>query len=204
MRQLFDYLRELNILDNTVLIITADHGENFGDHNLMKHVSCVYDTLLHVPLVIRYPALFEAGSRVGEQVQLTDVYPTILDIVGIDWDNEEIQGFSLLRKWEERERKFAIAEHAVWSGWLDKLIETRLQFDASMYARRLKAVRTEEFKYIWASDGHDELYNIRQDSEELNNIIETNPEKAREMTALLKEWLNSFELNRPGAAQQVP
>lgn len=202
--QLVDYLRELNILDNTVLIINADHGENFGDHNLMEHILCVYDTLLHVPLVIRYPALFEAGSRVGEQVQLTDIYPTILDIVGIDWDSEEIQGFSLLRKWEERERKFAIAEHAVWGWWLSKLSETNRQFDVSAYARRLMTIRTEEFKYIWASNRQDELYNIRQDSGELNNLIEARPEKASELRALLKEWLNSFENYRQWRIQQVP
>ncbi|MFC1980592.1 sulfatase-like hydrolase/transferase [Chloroflexota bacterium] len=79
-----DYLRELNILDDTVLIITSDHGDNFGEHHLMGHILCVYDTLLHVPLIIRYPGLFEAGLRVNHQVQLTDVYPTILDIVAPD------------------------------------------------------------------------------------------------------------------------
>ena len=88
--------------------------------------------------------------------------------------------------------------------WLDNLKKANPQFDVSIYARRLKAVRTEEFKYIWASDGQDELYNIRQDPAELNNLIETKPDKARELRALLKQWLNSFEPYRPEAALQVP
>jgi len=202
MGQLFDYLRELEILDDTVLIITSDHGELFGEHHLMEHQFCVYDTLLHVPLVIRYPGLLEAGLRVGEQVQLTDIFPTILDIVAIDQDSEEIQGYSLL---EEREGggSFAIGEYRPMAWLLDELKERDPQFDVSKYARRLKTVRTEEFKYIWVSDGHDELYNIQRDPEELNNLIETKPDKARELSALLKEWLNSFEPYRAGTAQQV-
>ncbi|MFC1980591.1 hypothetical protein ACFLVS_07150 [Chloroflexota bacterium] len=98
---------------------------------------------------------------------------------------------------------FAMAEHAIWTTQLDYLRKANHEFDFSKYARRLKAVRTNEYKYIWSSDGRDELYNIRQDPEELNNLIETKPEKARELKALLKEWLNSFEPYRPGTAQQV-
>lgn len=203
MGQLFDYLRELDILDNTILIVTADHGENFGEHNMMDHILCVYDTLLHVPLIIRYPSLFEAGLRVSEQVQLTDIYPTLLDIVGIEWDSKEIQGRSLLRERGGGEPRFAIAEHAVWVLCLEKLKKAYFQFDVSKYTRRLKTIRTEKFKYIWSSDGHDELYNIQQDPGELYNLIEINPEKAEELKALLKEWLDSFEPYRLENAQQI-
>ncbi len=200
MGELFDYLRELEIMDDTILVITADHGDNFGEHHLMVHKLSVYDTLLHVPLVIRYPEVFEAGLRVSEQVQLTDIYPTILDILGIDWDREQVQGYSLLRLEEERQ-PFAVAELAITKDTLDELKNINPNFDTSIFARRLKTIRTEEFKYIWASNGRDELYNIRQDPDELNNLIETEPEKARELKALLREWLNSFEPYRPGSAR---
>jgi len=201
MEQLFDYLRELEIWDDTILIITSDHGENFGEHNLMNHRLCVYDTLLHVPLIIRYPELAESGIQVDEQVQLTDLFPTILDIAGIDWDGkEQIQGHSLLQDGEETESTFAIAEYV---SLLEVDCDRNPQFDVSKYCRRLKAVRTEEFKYIWSSDGRDELYNIRHDPGELNNLIEIEPEKAAELKAVLQEWLNSFEPYRAGIAQQV-
>ena len=170
----------------------------------MDHVLCVYDTLLHVPLIIRYPECFKAGLRVDRQVRLTDIYPTILDVLAIEHDSYEIQGCSLLSNREDHWSDFAIAEHAVWGWWLDKLKRANHKFDVSKYARRLKTIRTEEFKYIWASDGCHELYNIRQDPEELNNLIETNPEKARELGVLLAEWLNSFETYRPESAQEVP
>jgi len=202
--QLLDYLRDLNILDNTLLIITSDHGELFGEHQLASHQLCIYDTLLHVPLIIRYPGLAEAGLRVEEQVQLTDLFPTILDIAGINWSGEEqLQGQSLVKDMKQPGSEFAIAEYALsypsltaigWGGWGS---------DVNKYARRLKTIRTEEFKYIWASDGMDELYNIREDPEELNNLIEVEPEKAVELKALLKQWLNSFETHRPDEAEKL-
>jgi len=201
MGQLFDYLRELNIMDNTILIITSDHGENFGEHHLMGHHLCVYDTLLHVPLIIRYPDSFEAGLRVDEQVQLTDIFPTILDIVGIDWNGkEQLQGCSLLEDRGQDGSTFTIAEYAPGGG-LNPLANK--QFDIAKYSNRLKSVRTDEFKYIWSSDGHDELYNIRLDPGELNNLVETEPEKAEELKALLIEWLDSFRLYRPETNHQV-
>ena len=86
---------------------------------------------------------------------------------------------------------------------LKLIIDTAFWTDVYKYARRLKTIRTEEYKYIWASDGKDELYNIREDPGELNNLIDVEPEKATELKALLKEWLNSFETYRPGEADQI-
>jgi arylsulfatase A-like enzyme len=204
MGQLFEYLRELDILDNTVLIITSDHGELFGEHQLVGHMFSVHDQLIHVPLIIRYPGLAEAGLRVEEQVQLIDIFPTILDIVDINWSGkEQLQGQSLVRDWQQTESTFAIAELAVSHGGLKGILGQGFGVDASKYARRLKTIRTKEYKYIWASDGRDELYNIREDPGELNNLIELEPEKAAELKALLKEWLNSFETYRPGEAKQI-
>ena len=182
MNQLFDYLRQLNILDKTVLIITSDHGESFGEHHLMSHMLGVYDTLVHVPLIIVYPKLFKVGSRIVKQVRTIDIFPTILDILGIDWSGvEELQGQTLLQKpWftryevnsssQQRELPVAIAEHEILQDVLNKLIKANPSLDISTYSRTLKAIRTNEFKYIWTSDGRDEVYNIREDPKELNNL----------------------------------
>ena len=181
MNQLFDYLRQLNILDKTVLIITSDHGESFGEHHLMSHMLGVYDTLVHVPLIIVYPKLFKVGSRIVKQVRTIDIFSTILDILGIDWSGaEELQGQTLVsirkllnprvQKVQQRELPFAIAELAILQPCLNELVKANPSVDISIYSRRLKAIRTNEFKYIWTSDGRDELYNIREDLGELNNL----------------------------------
>ena len=95
---LVEHLRQRGILDRTLLIVTSDHGENLGDHGLMSHAYSLHDTLLHVPLLIRYPERFPAGLRVPHQVQLTDLFPTVLDVLQLDLPpvRRELQGVSLL------------------------------------------------------------------------------------------------------------
>ena len=199
LRSLYDvnHLRESGVLDNTLLIITADHGENFGEHKLMDHIFDIYDTVLHVPLIIRYPKIFPSALRIKEQVQLIDIFPTILDVAGIDRSEAGgIQGHSLVpegRKIYRPNNNYVIAEHEPWHIMLSPVGLSNYEFDVSVYARRLKAIRTNEFKYIWASDGRDELYNIYQDPHEVTNLIEKNPQKAKELQSLLEGWLGSFE-----------
>ncbi len=67
-------------LDDCLLVITSDHGENIGDHHLMVHYWCVYDTLAHVPLIVRHPRRLPRG-RCDALVQTTDLLPTVLDAV---------------------------------------------------------------------------------------------------------------------------
>ena len=56
------WLRQRGTLDRTLLIITSDHGENIGDHGLMSHAYSLHDTLIHVPLIVRYPLSSPLGS----------------------------------------------------------------------------------------------------------------------------------------------
>jgi len=84
-QQLDILLRELQrrgLLDNTIVIITADHGEHWGDHGRLSHGNTVYRQALQVPLVIRYPRRFPRASVVGEPVSLRDLPATVLDLVG--------------------------------------------------------------------------------------------------------------------------
>lgn len=199
--ELINYLKKLKILDNTLLIITSDHGENFGEHNFMNHVLNVYDTLLHVPLIIRYPKVFSSNLKLQAQVQTTDIFPTILDILGIELTGEnEIQGHSLVPLVKNKQRRsasFAVSEHAIWNWVLTQFQYENPEFDVSEYTRRLKCIRTDEFKYIWASDGRDELYNIRKDPGELHNLIETHHKEAMELRVAMIDWLVSFKNYRP-------
>ena len=75
-------LRDLDLLERTVVIVTADHGEEFYDHKNWGHGHSVYNELLHVPLLMRFPARFPRGLRVDSTVMTIDVMPTILDLAG--------------------------------------------------------------------------------------------------------------------------
>ena len=77
-------LREHSLFDRSMLILTSDHGENLGEHHMLDHKFCVYEPLLKVPLVVRYPSVVPAGQRVTEPVQTIDLFATIAEVAGVE------------------------------------------------------------------------------------------------------------------------
>jgi arylsulfatase A-like enzyme len=94
---LMDSLAARGVLDNTVVIVTADHGEHFGEHGRWEHASSLYPQLLHVPLVMRGPGVVPAGRRIPDLVTLRDLAATVL---AIGPGSEELPGRSLARYWD--------------------------------------------------------------------------------------------------------
>ncbi|MBS3105479.1 sulfatase [Candidatus Woesearchaeota archaeon] len=92
--KLFERLGELGLMNNTIVIITADHGEEFYEHGGFLHASTMFEELLHVPLIIYYPEF--SPKRVEERVSLVDIFPTVLDFLDIEYAKDEIDGISLL------------------------------------------------------------------------------------------------------------
>jgi arylsulfatase A-like enzyme len=80
--RLFEELRRRGVLDRTLVIVTSDHGEHFGEHGFMRHGNTLYQEVLHVPLVIRYPPVISTPIRVNELATLRDVPATVLDLLG--------------------------------------------------------------------------------------------------------------------------
>lgn len=76
-------LRSLGVYDNTLFVVTSDHGEELHDHGSWGHGHTVYQELLHVPLAFRYPAGIRAGQRLPETVSTVDIGPTILEMTGV-------------------------------------------------------------------------------------------------------------------------
>jgi arylsulfatase A-like enzyme len=189
--QLYDFLQLRGLLDNTIFIITADHGENLGDHNLMDHQYCVYDTLAKVPLIIRYPERFPAGGRMAELVQSVDLFPTLATMAaGALPDLFTLQGQSLLSETlPETGRDFAIIEYL--APQLHSFGREAVEVDG-YFGRKLRAIRTHDHKYIWASDGRHELYNLHTDPGETQNVIELEWETAAALARCLEQWLHSF------------
>lgn len=89
-------LKRLDLYDNSLIILTADHGEEFGEHRGWEHGHSLYDELIHVPLIIRRPGGAGAGSRVDDVCRMIDLMPTILEEAGIEPDGLSIDGLSLL------------------------------------------------------------------------------------------------------------
>ncbi len=96
--RLFRELARRGLLDRTVVVVTSDHGEQFGEHGLKGHANSLYLPLLEVPLVLRYPPRVPAGLRVAAPVTLQDLPATVLDLAGVG-PAPGIPGSSLARHW---------------------------------------------------------------------------------------------------------
>jgi arylsulfatase A-like enzyme len=186
--------------ENTIFVVTSDHGENIGEHGLMDHQYSLYDTLLHVPLIISGGAVgksaFSGGNKIDDLVQLTDLAPTLLDAAGIDapMARTEFQGRSFHPLATTEPREFVVGEYMAPQPSMDAL-ETRvgsLSSAISRYDRSLRAIRTEEDKLIRGSDGSREVYALSDDQAESYNISDE-PERADALGAELDAWLDSFE-----------
>jgi len=99
--QLLDELKRRGTLDNTLVIITSDHGEQFKEHGIMGHGNSLYMPSVHVPLLICLPDRVAAGKRITEAVTLRDLGATIMDLTGFDGSPQPLPGSSLSRFWQD-------------------------------------------------------------------------------------------------------
>ena len=196
--QIHDMLESSGLLENTVLIITSDHGENLGDHGLMDHAYCLYDTLLNVPLIIRGPTEFPAGERVSRPVQTADLFGALLTLAGIEDDpaRAQVQANGPLlpadiRRLSESER-VTLAEYREPQPPLAVLKRRFDGFNGAYFDRSLRMARTETHKFIWSSDGHPELYDLEKDPCEESNLVNVEKDTADRLGQVIEERLGAF------------
>lgn len=160
-------LESLGLLDSTVIIITADHGEEFFEHGRWGHYQ-LHDENITVPLIMRLPELGD-GVTINRQVSHIDLAPTIVDMLDLN-KPDDMLGRSLLPLLDGIEGQSS-PEIYVESMWSDNY--------------RL-AIRTENFKYIYEANLPDEpqLYNLQVDPSEQLNLWSQEPERARQFEEL--------------------
>ncbi len=187
-QSIFNALETQGILDETIVIINGDHGETLYEHECWFDHHGMYDNVLHVPLIIRYPGKVPAGKRVKGFNQHKDLVPTIMDLLDIseadiEWPSDKrFDGRSLLPLMYDdvasHESEFYITE-CTWMrkhGW-----------------------RTPEWKLMIAlePDFHFkpeiELYNLTQDPEENNNLAEQEPEIVALLRSRMNAWISKRE-----------
>lgn len=193
-------LREAEVLDNTVFIITGDHGDCIGQHigYSMHSQNGVYDHVCRTPLIVRYPDRFSPGTRCKELVQILDIFPTLMEIAGITNQEaeESIVGKSLLDALEGPVRDFALIEaqrsvHNMRLTWAKA--KDPENADVRMFNVWYKAARTKRYKYVWVSDGEDLLFDCVNDPDERWNIIEKKRPLATKLRKAMEEMLLSME-----------
>ena len=170
LKNLLDQYRELGLYENTVFVIYGDHGEGFGEHGRYVHEDNPYEESLRVPLVIHAPGWFNNGQRVEGLSNLTDVLPTVLDLLGYQVENGEYPGYSLLRP----------------------LPEDRTLFFSCFYKDKcLASIRGYE-KYIYHYGNQpDELFDLSKDPLEEHNLVDERTKEAGERRYELLAWRSS-------------
>lgn len=171
--RLFKLIKKLGIYDKSMIIIMSDHGENLGEHGLMGHQFCLSETLLKIPLIIKYPQREFMGEN-NELVENIDIFPTILDEIEIqDQDALKwIQGISLKDQAALMERRSCYSEYYDMSPSREKLSSVNPDFNPESVDETLVAVMEREWKYIKHGKKKNELFNIQSDPEELKNMID--------------------------------
>jgi arylsulfatase A-like enzyme len=174
---IFEKLRRLDLLDNTIVILNGDHGETLYDHECWFDHHGIYDVTLKVPLIIRYPEKLPMGVRVGGCNQHKDLVPTILELAEIDSD-QSFDGRSLLKLMNGSETSFESEIYLTECTWMRK-----------------HGWRTPEWKLIVAlePDFHFkpviELYNLISDPDENHNVAEENPDVVSLLRARMETWI---------------
>ncbi len=192
------FLKSTGLEENTLVAITADHGEHFGEHHYMEHQFSLYRPLVHVPLLVRHPGRLTAGKE-DRLVQSHDVYPTILEAAGLDWKPLPGQTCrSLLGP--SAPGRLAVSEYLEpFPVGLDRVPMTYPEADCSQFNRRLRAIQRDKLKLISAFElgarlGHRlELYDVDQDPMETHDLAREKPAAAGELAAALNAWAGSFE-----------
>jgi arylsulfatase A-like enzyme/Tfp pilus assembly protein PilF len=185
--RLLDALRTGGLLDETLVVVTSDHGEGLMDHGEPTHSIFLYDEIVRVPLILRFPAAIPGGRIVEEVVGLVDLAPTLLDAVGLAERGRRIDGRSL---WPLATREADAHGGAVFS----ESQVGRLDYGWSP----LRSVRTGEWKYVHAPEP--ELYAIREDPEESSNVISDHREVADRLRERIVE---AFRTDVPEARREI-
>ena len=188
--RLVNFLEDTGMLDETLLIITSDHGESLTEHGIYFDHHGLYDVNIHVPLILRFPKLLPGATRISGLVQHPDIVPSIFELAGVKKNESDFDGKNLTPLIYGETQQLHSAVYAEES-----------------YTQRKKTIRTSEYKYIYALSKEEsvcrycgkmhgdleELYDLKEDREECRNIIHEKSLIANELRAELSDWTESLK-----------
>ena len=176
MSRVIALLKERGIYDQTLLIVTADHGESLGEHNYYyDHKNYVYEQLIRVPLLLRCPANIKSGARFKSQVALFDIYRTILNAAGIS-PITQTDAFDLIQLIQAPSENYS-----------RKIISHNYNYSIhSFRTDRWKLIETKE-----SSRTSNELFDLSNDPGELVNLVRKRKEITDQLLTEMNELLNN-------------
>lgn len=187
--RLLDFIKKHKMDDNTLVILTSDHGETFGEHNYyFQHGASLYEPNLKVPLIFKNPKLIPKNKKIKNKVQITDIMPTILDILKIPVI-DSVDGTNLMPLIKDKSyngRGFIFAES----------MEDHFKGNKKVFIKGVKGkwrtMIVGDWKIIYIPHPEKEifeLYNLKDDPKEEKNIIKEEKEIASEMKKKILDFL---------------
>ncbi len=175
------FLKDQGLFDSTLFIVTADHGEEFGDHGMLLHHQGGYEEISHIPLVIKFPRSKWGGRRVEDLAAMIDVMPTVLAVARIE-PNPQVQGVSLVQEINQnRPVRHEVTQYSV-----------------------LKTAKWTYFR------NEKRLFDLERDPHEQVNVYGEHPEVVQDLDARLMALVaqdraarQRFEQNRTEASSEV-
>lgn len=188
--ELLASLKSRGALENTFVIVTADHGELHGEYHIVGHDFSMHQLLLRVPLIISGPSPVSAGIE-KRPVSQIDLPATIAQLAGIEAPPSMTRhAVSLLSPQRDRLRFAEYPEYHEKA--LAIMKHYAPDFDPTPWERSLRCVVDGRYKLVWGSDGRHELYDLVNDPYELKNVIDQHPDQRKR---LLKELEKQFDAN---------
>ena len=182
------FLKKSGVYDNAIIIVTGDHGEGLGEHGEDTHGLFLYDSTLHIPMIVKTAGGAHRGTVIDAQVRTTDILPTILSATGIAAP-AELNGESLLPLLDQSaapgRELFGETDYPLRWGWAP-----------------LRALRTENTKWIEAP--RPELYDLHTDPKELKNLYTADGALVKSMQDKMAKWKAKLpeQANKP--AENLP
>lgn len=179
---LLERIKQLELYDNSLIVLLADHGHPHEDHgSIMKTPDNLYSEFVKIPLLIRHPRGLYAGKRVDALLQMPDILPTIMEIMGLGVESQAMHGKSfwpIVKGEKEKIRDWIV------TGYHESIH---------------RCIRDKEWSFILRPEGDkNELYNLKDDPREKKNLIDKHSEKAKEFISRLGIYfsLKAKQMNR--------
>jgi arylsulfatase A-like enzyme/cytochrome c-type biogenesis protein CcmH/NrfG len=187
--RLLRFLKEKGLYKNTIIVLCGDHGESLGEHGEKTHGFFIYNSTMHVPLIVHLPG-GASGREISEPVSLVDLMPTILSAAGIDIP-PQVQGRSLLNaiRLTPSEHGAQVDEKTARALYGESFLP-RIHFDWS----ELRA--SENAKYHFIDAPRPELYDLTSDPGETHNIFNDKKAVSAEMRSKLVSMVRDYSAGK--------
>jgi len=172
--RLLDRIRNMGLMENSIILFLSDHGISIGDHGIMlKTTDHLYNEVLRIPLLIRLPNGEYSGKRIKELACIVDILPTVLDVIGKGNESEYMHGKSLL---------------PLIRGDISAI---RQYVTMGFFSSDDRCIRNEQWSYIRRSGNREnELYHLGNDPDEIRNLANEFPETIEEMNSAIAKIFN--------------